>query len=99
MRLKDVVIQGKFCGLETVEECILNFELHTMQMLPPNALEFECRELIKDIQAYEKGELKLNWKQINEAVKDDLKEYNKWLRKNASASDDETLDFTLRLIK
>lgn len=96
MRLKEVVVQGKFCGMKTVEECILNFELHTMQMIPRNALEFECKELIRDIQAYEAGELILPWDEINDRVEQAYKEYEEWW--DSRIGDEEDLDFRLNVV-
>ena len=41
--LDDVIEQGAICGLETIGEAVLNFELHASQILPyseiPEALE------------------------------------------------------------
>jgi hypothetical protein len=82
MKLIDVVLQGKFCGLETVEECILNFELHMMQIFPYSELERECKELIKDVQAYEDGTLTIDWDFIETETIKSMKEYIAYCEKH-----------------
>lgn len=84
MRLKDVIIQGKFCGLETVEECILNWELHVMYLYPHSQVPYEAKELIKDIQAWEAGTLVFDWDEIDRLVAESFKEYENWHRDNIS---------------
>jgi hypothetical protein len=97
MRLKQVVREGKFCGLETVEECILNWELHAMQMYPYNALEYETKELIKDIKAYEDGILTLDMEEIDRMVAEDLHEFDLWCREMETPEDE--LDKQLEILR
>ena len=100
MRLKDVVIQGKCCGLETVEECVTNFYLHGMMMFPYNALEYETRELRNDIAKYEAGKLELPWDQIEEEVQRFHMEYQAWLDDNMIQPDDiDDLEKRLELLR
>lgn len=68
MRLKDVVVQGRACGLKTVGECVANFELHMMYMLPHSEVPREYKELLLELSAYEDGELELDWEWINTEV-------------------------------
>jgi hypothetical protein len=79
MKLREVVIQGKCCGLETVEECITNFYINGINMFPYNALEYETKELREDIRKYEAGELELPWDYIDEEVDKFNQEYLNWL--------------------
>lgn len=102
MRLKDVIRQGKFCGLESVGECLLNWELHCMQMYPYNALEYECNELAKDIKAYEAGELKIDMDEIDRLVEQDKKEYEEYLNNHPPevlADTDFELDAMFEVLK
>jgi hypothetical protein len=75
MKLQDAVIMGRFSGLHTVNECILNIELHYWQVLPYSELSSEQKEFYNDIKAWEAGELELNWKYINAEVERQEKEF------------------------
>ena len=95
MKLWQVLAQGRFCGLETVEECISNFYLHGIDLFPYNALEYELRELRTDIAAYEAGKLDLPWDRINENVAECEASYERWLAENEPVSEEEDLEFRL----
>jgi hypothetical protein len=95
MKLWQVVAQGRFCGLETVEECISNFYIHGIDLFPYNALEYELRELRSDIQAYEAGNLDLPWDRINESVAACEAAYEEWAEQNEPVPEEEDLEFRL----
>ena len=94
MRLRNVVTTGRFCGLETIEECVLNFELHMIQLFPHSQAEEECKELAKDIKAWEAGTLIIDMDEIDVQVEKDLKEYEKYCREHPPTdSTDQELEF------
>lgn len=96
MKLWQVVADGRFCGIETVEECIANFYLHGMDLFPYNALEYELRELRNDIQNWEADKLDLPWDRINEEVSNRMKSYEEWLDSiEGDPSEVEDLEFRL----
>ena len=70
MKLHDCIVTGKFCGLETVEECINNFELHIANLIPYTRLREESLELSKEYEDYLSGKLRLDWDKIYEEVEE-----------------------------
>jgi hypothetical protein len=75
MKLVDAVIMGRFCGLETVSECIYNIDLHYWQVISYKEVEAEQKELAADIRAWETGALQLDWVYIEAEVSKQWKEY------------------------
>jgi hypothetical protein len=75
MKLRDCVLMGLFCGLETIEECIDNYILHYTQCIPYTKLGEENKELNADLEAYEAGELPLDWDELHLLNDKALKEY------------------------
>lgn len=52
MKLKDAIGLGRACGLETVEECVRNIEIHCMSLFLYTKLEAELLELNKEYKEY-----------------------------------------------
>ena len=88
MKLQDAVLMGKFCGLETVGECILNAEMHYLTMIPYSDIPNEVNELEKEIKAYEEGTLELDWDYINAEAERQQKEYEEYCKKHEHLNDE-----------
>jgi len=91
MKLETAIIIGNFCGLKTVEECILNIELHYWNLLPPSELGVERSDFNLEVKKWEKGELDLDWDYINSQVEQqhfEYEEYCKSLEEHEKAMDD-----------
>jgi len=43
VKLKDAIELGKECGLNSVEECVSNIEIHAMNLFPYKKINEECR--------------------------------------------------------
>ena len=63
MTLKEAIRIGKVCGLETVDEAVLNVELSAMQIFPYEDIPKELRELNSEYDEYK--EKRKNKKSIN----------------------------------
>ena len=79
MKLEEAVIMGKFMGLDSVAECILNTELHYWSLLPPSDVGVERSEFNLEVKKWEEGKLDLDWDYINAKVEEQKEEYNDWL--------------------
>lgn len=56
MKLEEAIKLGKDCGLETVEECIRNIELHAISLFKYEDINKELNELHNDWKAqYRRG--------------------------------------------
>ena len=93
MKLRDVVVEGKFCGLETVEECVTNYYIHRTMMMPDSEIANETKELEEEIRGYEEGILTLDMAEIDaEVARMDAEyndfceqmEYDEWHKDNVS---------------
>ena len=49
MKLKECIELGRECGLETIEECILNVELHSASLFKIDNIAKEISELYNDL--------------------------------------------------
>jgi len=87
MKLQEAIILGRFCGLNTVDECITNIDIHYWQCISNKELNRERAEFEKDINNYKIGRLKLDWDYINKKVKEDQEEYEDWYIKNENNPD------------
>ena len=78
-------------GLHTVSECIANIDLHYWQLLPTHEW-IETRDrFYKEVNAYENGELKLDWDDIEAEVdrqRRDEEEYFDNLERNGDVLQD-----------
>ena len=63
MKLHNVIVEGRFCGLDTVDQCVANYYLHYPYALPVLAWE------------YETAELELNWGRIEDEVEQMHKDF------------------------
>jgi len=45
MNLKEAIEMGKECGLDTIEECITNVEIHAVNFFPYDKIDEELKEL------------------------------------------------------
>lgn len=50
MKLKEAMELGMICGLETIEECLLNIELHATSLFAYSELNQELNELYEDLE-------------------------------------------------
>jgi len=75
MKLRDVVLMGRFCGLQTVDECVLNFEMHYLDCIPHKEWNDARLELGLELQAYKSGDLVLDWSEIDKEVEIQMNEY------------------------
>ena len=78
MKLKECIIMGKFMGLQTINECISNYELHYIQTLPYDKVAKDRNEIYEEYNKYFKGELKLDWDAIDKEVNKQLEDMNKY---------------------
>jgi len=92
VKLRDAVLMGRFCGLETVEECILNIEMHYWDCIPYKELPKEASELNQEYADYLAGDLILDWPAIEAEVEKDLKEYEQYCEDNPPG-DCQEIDF------
>jgi hypothetical protein len=51
MKLKDAIGLGKACGLETVEECVCNIDIHCMSLFVYAHIDAELKELHDEYKA------------------------------------------------
>lgn len=79
MNLHQAIVMGRFCGLETVEECIANIELHYWNMLPYSEIAAAREEFFKEVNKWETGDVILDWDLINAEVAEQQKEYENWM--------------------
>lgn len=91
MKLQEAIILGRFVGLNTVEECILNIELHYWQMMPFSDYENESKEFYAQVRAYEAETLQLDWDYINKETQRQQDEYLIWAKTCEDLNDE--LDF------
>jgi hypothetical protein len=84
MKLRAAILQGRFCGLETVEECVRNIDMHAMSLFKYEHVEKELTELYKEYNEYEAELLELDWPQIEKEAKADMDEYIAWNEKQAA---------------
>ncbi len=87
MKLLDCVIQGRFCGLNTVEEAILMIEAH-YDIFPFSEVEKEFAELYIEYDAWKNGELELD----EEFISKELDRLNKTLDELYEKAEDKDLD-------
>lgn len=55
MKLSEALEIGEACGLHTIEECVLNIELHGTAMFTYEQLHKELEELYQDLKEYKNG--------------------------------------------
>jgi hypothetical protein len=75
MKLRDCVLMGLFCGLETIEECLANYDMHYLQCVPFTEADTDIAELVEDLKAYEAGDLVLDWDELRVLNDKAWKEY------------------------
>jgi hypothetical protein len=75
MKLRDCVLMGLFCGLETVEECVANYDMHYLQCISYKEVGEDIDELAEDIKAWQVGELILDWDVMRKENAQAWKEY------------------------
>jgi len=81
MKLFDCITMGRFMGLHTVEECMSNYYLHYLHILPHDQATPCQEELELEFSQYEKGELELDWDKINKEVERQNKEMEEYFEK------------------
>jgi len=65
VKLKDAIELGKDCGLNTIEECIINVEVHAINFFPYKKINEELKELYE---GYEEVKNSYDLKEFYEAV-------------------------------
>lgn len=78
MKLESAIIAGKFCGLETVEECYCNASRFMGQMYPYDQVAKEQLELDQEMAAYEADYGAIDWDRVEEEITKTIKSYEKW---------------------
>lgn len=53
MKLKECLDFGKNCGLKTLDECVLNIEIHATLLFPYTKINKELNELYEDLKVKE----------------------------------------------
>ena len=92
MKLRDAVLAGRFCGLETVEECWHNIHLHYGPCIPFDQHPKEFGELNQEYADYLAGDLILDWPAIEAEVEEELKKYEQYCNDNPPG-DCQEIDF------
>ena len=54
MKLKKAIRIGRDCGLKSVNECIRNIEIHSLNLFPSQKIDNELSELTLDIEKISK---------------------------------------------
>lgn len=68
MKLIDAIVMGRFCGLQTVGECILNIDLHYWDLIPPSELAEAQKRFAKDIRDWEAGKYEIDEEYIKQQL-------------------------------
>jgi hypothetical protein len=68
MKLEDVVIEGFWLGLETVDECVGHFWYRRPPIWKWKEQDEVIEDILKQVEAYENGELELDFKKIYREV-------------------------------
>ena len=55
---------GNACGLTTLNECVLNVELHCISIFSYDSLETEMQELYKDLKKFEPAYFNEHYKTV-----------------------------------
>jgi hypothetical protein len=55
MKLEKALEIGRDCGLKTIEECILNIEIHSPSLFSYDKINEELNELYKDLEETKNG--------------------------------------------
>lgn len=76
MTLTNAVEMGRFCGLNTVEECISNVERHSISIFKYTELQKELEELHEDYDLYLDGHYKLDIEAIDRKNKEEM---DRWI--------------------
>jgi hypothetical protein len=97
MKLVDAIALGRFCGLNTVEECIANIELHYWWVVSYSELSEKKEIFYKDVKAYELGTLELDWDYINAEIEKQNKVMEEYYK--MPEHDYEDLDWELELFR
>jgi hypothetical protein len=80
MKLRDCVLMGLFCDLETVEECVANYDMHYLQCIPYSEVNEDIAELVKEIKAWQAGTLVLDWDELHAENAKAWKEYEEYCK-------------------
>ena len=82
MKLENAIISGRFCGLETVEECYINASRFMMQLYPYEEAAEQQFELDQEMAAYKADYGAIDWDRIDEEVRKTEESYEKWCEEN-----------------
>jgi len=95
MKLRTAILTGKFCGLNTVDECVFNAELHYFPCIPYYELDREAAELYQEYKAYMDGTLIPDRAEINTQVKKEQDAYEAYCeaQENKQYNDVIAVDF------
>lgn len=95
MNLIAAVTLGRFCGLNTVEECISNIERHSISLFIYTEMQEELEELHEDYDLFLDGHYKLDIEKID---KENQEEMDRWIEqeKNQEFDESEDLNFDFK---
>lgn len=88
MKLQDAIIMGRFMGLQSVDECYHNAELHYFSVLPYDKVEEERAELVCELSLYDAGYLGIDWEFVDDEVKKQNKEFIDYCEANPPSDED-----------
>ena len=54
MKLAECLELGKGCGLDTIDECVLNVEMHATMLFPYSEIKRELEELYEEVKEVRK---------------------------------------------
>lgn len=96
LKLQDAIIIGRFMGLQSVEECYYNAELHYFSTLPFNEAHEERAELVCEMSLYNADYLGIDWDKIDKEIDRQEKEFIEYCENNpvdlVPGLDDEILE-------
>ena len=65
MKLHDAVVTGRFCGLETVEECVVNVARHSMSLFLYSELAEKLNAIYTEYDLWKAGALEIDFDAID----------------------------------
>lgn len=96
MNLEEAVRIGRGCGLVSIEDCVYNIEIHSMNLFVYKNIPKELKELHDSYKEWKDGNYKLDIDSIDNEVKlamDKMLEEEVEYHKNLTNLDDEVLIF------
>ncbi len=82
MKLEHAIIAGKFCGLNTVEECYCNASRFMFQLYPYEQAPLEQFELDREMAAYEADYGAIDWDRVDIEINKTIESYEQWRKEH-----------------